>query len=125
MTVFEILEELGCRYEEQEEEKLRDYKQLGVLPEWCFDEKNPQIEYPHPVMHRPRIGSRWIVRQYVRRYVQALYKEVSDWQDSSRARSSNLLLYSVIYSEEFMTQYLDNLFVAMYKAVLEKEDKHV
>jgi hypothetical protein len=59
-----------------------------------------------------------MVRSYVRRYVQALYKEVSDWQDTSRARSAYLLLYSVIYAEEFMIQYLDNLFVALYKTVL-------
>lgn len=48
------------------------------------------------------MGARWMVRQYVRRYVQALSKEVSDWQEASRLRSANLLLYSVIYTEEFI-----------------------
>lgn len=125
LSVFEILEELGQQYEEEYEEKLRDYKQLGIAPEWSPNNANPVVEYPYPILHRPRIGTRWMVRQYVRRYVQALYKEVSDWQDTSRARSCYLLMYSLIYSEEFMVQYTDNLFVALYKSVLVKDDKVV
>jgi hypothetical protein len=52
--------------------------------------------------HRPRIGARWLVRQYVRRYITALYKEVSDWLVESRQRASNLIIFSILYSEEFM-----------------------
>jgi len=32
-------------------------------------------------------------------------------------------MFSVIYSEEYITQFLDNLLVALYKNVLEKENK--
>jgi len=57
---------------------------------------------PFPFAHRPRLGARWIVRQYVRRYITSLYLELNDWLVTSRERSSYLVLYSIIYAEEFM-----------------------
>lgn len=42
---------------------------------------------------------------------------------ASRERSSYLILFSVIYSEDYMTQFLDNLLVSFYKVILEKENK--
>lgn len=59
--------------------------------------------FPFPIVHRPRLGSRWLVRQYVRRYISSLYKEINDWLVPSRERSSYLLMFSVIYSEEYIT----------------------
>lgn len=52
--------------------------------------------------HRPRLGARWLVRQYVRRYIHALYQEVSDWRVESRERASYLIVFSIIYSEDYM-----------------------
>lgn len=66
-----------------------------------------------------------IVRQYVRRYITGLYKEITDWLVLSRERSSNLILFSVIYSEDYMVQFLDNLLVSLYKVILEKENKTI
>jgi hypothetical protein len=54
-----------------------------------------------------------------------LFKEISDWLVESRERSSFLVLYSIIYAEEFMTQFMDNLLVSLYKVVLEKDNKIV
>ena len=34
-------------------------------------------------------------------------------------------MYSVCYVEEFMTQYMDHLLVAMYKAILRKDNKEI
>jgi hypothetical protein len=103
-TCFEIIEELGQRYEEEYEEKLRDVKQLGYQSEWTFDGtvKDSKIGFPFPIAHRPRLGARWLVRQYVRRYMSGLFKEISDWLVASRERSSFLILFSVIYSEDYM-----------------------
>lgn len=42
-----------------------------------------------------------------------------------RERASWLLLASILYTEEFMTQYLDHLLVALYKGLGEKENKIV
>lgn len=113
------------RYEEEYEEKLRDMKQLGYAAEWTFDGevKDNKISFPFPIAHRPRLGARMIVRQYVRRYITGLYKEISDWLVLSRERSSNLILFSIIYSEDYMVQFMDNLLVSLYKVILEKENK--
>ena len=90
----------------------------GVVPE-------KDIKLPDPLVHRPRLGSRILVRSYVRRYLKALYHEIGDWIQEHQERASNLLVYSICYVEEFMTQYLDHLLVAMYKAILNKENKTV
>jgi len=126
-TCFDIIEELGQQYEEEYEEKMREVKQLGYAAEWTFNGavKDHQIEFPFPCTHRPRLGARWLVRQYVRRYIHSLYKEVSDWLETSRERSSFLVMYSIIYSEDYMTQFLDNLLVSFYKVVMEKNTKIV
>lgn len=58
---------------------------------------------PYPFIHRPCLGSRILVRSYVRRYLGAIYKEVADWIEENRERSSHLLVCSIIYTEDFMT----------------------
>lgn len=68
-TVFEIIEEMGALYEEEYEEKLRESKQLGIKAEWTRQHDDLNLTYPFPILHRPRIGARWLVRQYVRRYI--------------------------------------------------------
>jgi len=65
--------------------------------------KDSDLLLPYPFIHRPCIGSRILVRSYVRRYLKALYNEVNDWIDENRERSSSLLLSSIIYTEDFMT----------------------
>jgi len=61
---FEIIEESGAQYEEEYEEKLREVKQLGYTAEWTDNGKVDfnKMYLPFPMAHRPRIGSRWIVR---------------------------------------------------------------
>lgn len=49
-------------YEEEYEEKLRENKQYGVAAEWQMESPDPKLDYPFPILHRPRLGSRWIVR---------------------------------------------------------------
>lgn len=124
---FEIIEEMGALHEEMEEVKLREIKQLGFQSEWTQGGtiKDSMLILPFPILRRPRLGARIQVRQYVRRYIKALFKEIGDWIQENKERASNLLLYSVVYVEDFMTQFLDNALVALYKSVLEKENKTV
>lgn len=124
---FEIIEELGLRHEEDNEEKFREIKQFGYVPEWQFGGiiKDEHLELPAPLAHRPRIGARLLVKSYVRRYLKALYRELGDWIDENQTRAARLLKYSICYVEEFMTQYCDHLLVAMYKAILNQENKVV
>ena len=44
-----------------------------------------------------------MVRSYVRRYIKAIYHEMGDWIEENAERASHLLLYSIVYSEDFMT----------------------
>lgn len=81
------------------------------------------MDLPFPFMHRPRLGARILVRSYVRRYIKAIFHELGDWIEENAERTSNLLLYSVIYSEDFMVQYMDEMLVGMYKVVLTKTNK--
>ena len=125
--MFELIEELGLRHEEwpENEEKLRELKQFGYVPEWMYGGiiKDKHVFLPEPLVHRPRLGSRLVVRSYVRRYLKALYNEIGDWIEDHAERASNLLLYSLCYTEEFVTQYLDHMLVAMYRAILVKNKK--
>ena len=66
-----------------------------------------------------------LVKSYVRRYLKALYREIGDWIEENQARAAKLLKYSICYVEEFMTQYCDHLLVAMYKAILNQDNKVV
>lgn len=74
-------------------------------------------------MHRPRLGARVLVRSYVRRYIKAIFHELGDWIEENAERTSNLLLYSIIYSEDYMTQFMDEMLVAMYRTTLSKTNK--
>jgi hypothetical protein len=126
-TTFELIEEIGLQHEDLNEEKFRELKQFGYVPEWlhCGLVKDEDVTLPEPLTHRPRLGARILVRSYVRRYLKALYAEIGAWIQDHQERAANLLMYSICYVEEFMTQYLDHLLVAMYKAILNKENKVV
>ena len=64
-----------------------------------------------------------LVRSYVRRYIKAIFAELSDWMEDAVNRTSNLLLYSIIYAEDFMVQFMDEMLVGMYRVVLQKDNK--
>jgi len=80
-TVYELIEELGHLHEETNEEKLREIKQFGYIAEWMYGGqlRDEDVKLPFPIKMRPRMGSRILVRSYVRRYLKALYKEIGDW----------------------------------------------
>ena len=119
---FELLEEMGMDYEEREEQKVRDKKQYALDAEWTNSGEFVDLDLPRPFKHRPRMGSRIVVRSYTRRYLKAIYRELSDWILENRQRAAHLLLSLVIYTEDYITQYLDHLLLSLYKAILEKED---
>jgi len=41
--------------------------------------------------------------------LKALYKEITDWVEESRERSAKLLLSCIVYTEDYITQYLDHM----------------
>lgn len=120
---FDLLEEMGMDYEEREEAKIRETKQYALEPEWTNNREFIGLPLPRPFKHRPRLGARIVVKSYTNRYLKAVYKELSDWIIENRQRAAHLLLSLIIYTEDYITQYLDHLMFNLYKAVLEKEDK--
>ena len=104
---FDLIEEIGQRHDEENEEKFREIKQFGYVPEWMHggEIQNHHVSnrLPSPMKHRPNLGARILVKSYVRRYLKALYKEIGEWIEEYAERASNLLLYSICYVEEFMT----------------------
>ena len=54
-----------------------------------------------------------------------MQNEVSCWIEENAGRASYLLLYSIIYTEEHMTQFLDRLLIALYRALMERSSKTV
>ena len=89
---FELIEEMGMDYEEREEEKVRDKKQYALDAAWTNNGEFEKLELPRPFKHRPRLGARNVIRGYIRRYLSAIYKELSDWILENRARAAHLLL---------------------------------
>ena len=59
----------------------------------------------------------------MRRYIKAIFHELGDWLEENAERTSNLLLYSIVYSEDYMVQFMDEMLVKMYKVVLSKSNK--
>lgn len=119
---FDLLEEMGMDYEEREEAKVREAKQYDLDSEWTNNGEFANLPLPRPFKHRPRLGARIVVKSYTRRYLHALYKELHDWILENRERAAHLLLSLIIYTEDYITQHLDHLLLALYKSVLEKDD---
>ena len=75
-----MIEEMGAKFEEEEESKFRDSKQYAMDAEWAKGRKEfDGLWFPESVPTRPRLGARALVKSYTRRYLPALYKELSDW----------------------------------------------
>ena len=81
------------------------------------------MDLPFPVAYRPRLGARVLVRSYTRRYIKAIFHELGDWIEENAERTSNLLLFTIIYSEDFMVQYMDEMLVAMYRTAISTTNK--
>lgn len=101
---YELIEEIGLRHEEypENEVKLRELKQFGFKSEWTYNGiiSDDKVFLPAPIAARPRLGSRILVRSYVRRYLKALYRELADWIEYHQERAVKLLMYSICYVEE-------------------------
>ena len=115
---FRYIEEIGQIYEEEKEKDIREMRQLGYQDPWTFDGLMTDLPLPDPFVKRPRLGSRLFFRQYVRRYLNAIFHELGDWISASRLYSSNLLLALIIFTEDYITQHLDKFLTCMCKALM-------
>ena len=81
---FDLIEEIGKTYEEDNEVQLREKRQLGYKEEWTRDGKMENLPLPSPFKRRPRLGARLIMQEYLRRYLPAICNEIKDWIDGIR-----------------------------------------
>lgn len=114
---FRYIEEIGQQYEEEKEKDIRSIRQLGYQEPWTCDGVMSDLPLPDPFVKRPRLGSRLFFRQYVRRYLNAIFIELGDWISASRLYSSQLLLALIIFTEESITMYLEKFLTCMCKAM--------
>lgn len=117
-NTFLQIEAIGQKYEEEKEKDIREIRQLGFQEPWTCDGLMVHLPLPEPFAKRPRLGARLYFRQYVRRYLNAIFVELSDWITSNRLYSSNLLVCLIIFTEDYITQHLDKFLSCVYKALV-------
>ncbi|CAG9313032.1 unnamed protein product [Blepharisma stoltei] len=117
-NTFAQIEAIGQKYEEEKEKEIREIRQLGFQEPWTCDGIMTYLPLPEPFAKRPRLGARLYFRQYVRRYLNAIFAELGDWIASSRLYSSNLLVCLIIFTEDYITQHLDKFLSCIYKALI-------
>jgi hypothetical protein len=115
---FRFIEEIGQQYEEEKEKDIREIRQLGYQDPWTCDGLMAGLPLPDPFVKRPRLGSRLFFRQYIRRYMNAIFVELGDWISASRLYSSQLLLALIIFTEDAITMYLEKFLTCMCKALM-------
>ena len=130
LYTFQRLEEIGKLYEKDNEKEIREDIQYGIEAKWidlCGErsEKNVNengningLYYPFPLSGRPRLGSRYIMKKYLRRYIKSLCKEFDCIEESIRKKCANLLLFSIIYTEDQITEFLDVTFLCYEKELV-------
>jgi hypothetical protein len=75
---------------------------VSMLPPCCVaaDGAGAVFRLPGPFKHRPRLGSRLLVRNNLGASVAAMCSELSCWQSETRAMSARLLLVNLLLAEE-------------------------
>lgn len=130
LLVNQRMEEIGKQYEIDNEKEIREDVQYGIDGKWidlCGARSSNNINengkvswlyYPFPLSGRPRLGSRYIMKKYLRRYIKSLCNEFDSIEESIRKKCSNLLLYSIIYCEDHITEFLDLTFLCYEKELI-------
>jgi hypothetical protein len=112
--VMERFDEIGKQYEIDYEKDIREDRQFGIDAKWTeFCEKSGH--YPFPLAIRSRLGCRILIKKYVRRYIKNLCKEFDSIEESIRVRVANLMLFSIVFTEEHITEYLDEILLCFEK----------
>lgn len=104
----------GQQYEVENPDEIVERRQYGV----DGDERCNHIDsLPQPFEQRPRIGSRFFVRNNTKRFFKALLSELRNWMPKTRLQSAKLLHILVIYCEEHLTMDINNTLFEVVKAL--------
>ena len=72
------MEEAGLQNEREKEEDYRKEKQMGVDAEWTYDSKMVGLWVPAPFTTRPRLGSRYLVKNELSKVIHPILRELKD-----------------------------------------------
>ena len=126
--VLEKFIEMGELHEKINAKDYREQKEYGVDAPWLKyinADKNFSIPYPFPIKNRPGLGCRKIVLSYIRRYIKNLTREFEGIDNEIKYKVANLLLYSIVYSEEGIVEYLDGILLLFMKDFLKTSNNNI
>ncbi len=126
--VLEKFNEMGELHEKTNAKDYREQKEYGVDAPWIkYINKNKDfnLPYPFPITQRPCLGCRKIVLSYIRRYIKNLTREFEGIDNDIKYKVSNLLLYSIVYSEEGIVEYLDGILLLFMKDFLKTSNSDI
>ena len=126
--VLEKFIEMGELHEKINAKDYREQKEYGVDAPWLKyinADKNFSIPYPFPIKNRPGLGCRKIVLSYIRRYIKNLTREFEGIDNEIKYKVANLLLYSIVYSEEGIVEYLDGILLLFMKDFLKTSNTNI
>jgi hypothetical protein len=132
LYVAQRLEDIGNQQEFDNEKDMRDNKQYGIDSPWikhCSTiiednkgfqkvEFNKGLYYPFPIGGRPNFGSRLLIKKYLRRYIKNLCKEYESIEESIKIKVSNLILFSIIFAEDGVTEFLDEIILCFEREIV-------
>ena len=123
--VLEKFKEMGELHEKTNAKDYREQKEYGVDAPWIKYVENLNLPYPFPIKERPSLGCRKIVLSYIRRYIKNLTREFEGIDNDIKYKVSNLLLYSIVYSEEGIVEYLDGILLLFMKDFLKTSNNDI
>ena len=126
--VYDKFIEMGELHEKTNAKDYREQKEYGIdVPYIKYLNKNKDfvIPYPPPIKTRPNLGCRKIVISYIRRYIKNLTREFEGIDNDIKYKVANLLLYSIVFSEDGIVEYLDGILLLFMKDFLKVSNNFI
>lgn len=96
---MDCLEVCGKQYETDHPDEIIEKRQYGIDGDIRMNLEKP---LPRPFLRRPRIGMRLYVRGNTKRFLSALFNELTNWISKTRLKSCRLLHVIMVMCEEHL-----------------------
>jgi len=120
-AAMKCLQRCGQQYEEEHADEIIEKRQYGIDGDARMNLEKP---LPYPFTTRPRIGLRLYVRGNVKRFLNALINELTNWMSHARNKSATLLKVVVVLCEESLTMEAFTILPSLIRALkIAKEEE--